>query len=126
MIDSFFHSKNNCGGMILLDITANILFVSTFGISKGTLRIGTGNISIKDSKSIKPQFCCLECKSDKIRLADISARCYYCGDEFSLNNLFRVSDSGGPYCDECSRNKFPGVSRGKLITIFSKLSLSKI
>lgn len=122
-MNTFYHRED--GGVVLLDISDNILFLSTFGVSRGTLRIGTGNISIKDSKSYKSRFYCLECRKE-VSLVDIFARCYYCGEEFPLSELYRVSDSGGPYCITCSRDKFSGVSKTKLTTIFCKLSFNRI
>lgn len=122
-MNNFYHKKD--GGVVLLDITNNILFVTTFGITKSSLRTGTGNISIKDSENSEPVFYCSQCEKN-VPLDEIYSRCYYCGDEFPIIRLYRVSDSGGPYCDNCSREKFPSSSRNKLSTIFTKLSFRRI
>lgn len=113
----FIHAE--CGNNVYLDVSDIFKILTTFGIGKTVLRIKQGTVKqVKEAS--ETVFYCLDCGKN-IGADEVRARCFYCGNIFSLKDLFTMSKSGGAYCLEDTKQFINEDSR-KLITIVKRMS----
>lgn len=109
------HKK--CGNQIYLDITPLTKIITHFGISTTKLKIGIGKLLVLGN-SCETVFYCLQCEED---VKDILGVCLNCANYFEVQDLWVLTESGGMYCDVCS--KAMGETRRNLTNILSTMNL---
>ena len=112
---------HNCNkhGVVYLDVSGKIKLLSKiFAIRPDGIK--PSNAIVYDSGNVNaPEFFCSECKKT-IKKEEISVKCQMCGKDFSLDEVYKVSEVGGVYCLEHCEEYFLGRRKWKLSTIFSK------
>lgn len=93
----FYHNK--CRSLVYLDLNDMLKIIASFGIGKTALKVGQAVICPVSTVE-KTKFYCHTCGN--IDVSEVFARCFSCGNSFSLEELYTLSKSGGIYCQECS------------------------
>jgi len=107
----------SCGNQVYLNITSLIKLIHHFGISSNKLKVGVGKLIIENDRG-STTFYCLNCKKD---VDDILGICLNCGGYHEISNLWTLSESGGMYCNECS--KLMSETRRSLSSAISTMHL---
>lgn len=105
-----------CGNQVQIDATGLIRLLTSFGITSTRLKVGLGRINTV--KECETKFFCLNCDKN---VEDVVGICLNCGKYFDLDELWTLTESGGMYCDNCS--KIFGESRRSIKNIVSTISL---
>jgi DNA-directed RNA polymerase subunit RPC12/RpoP len=91
--------NHTCGSSIYIDISDSVLFITSYGISKGILKIGTGTILFKSSTA-KAKFYCSNCEKI-VNKNELRITCMHCGGENLIQNIRFFTDSGSVFCLNC-------------------------
>lgn len=72
-------------------------------------------------KVVEPQFYCVSCEHP-IPLQEIVCKCQMCGNDFSLDGVYKISEVGGIYCKSCSETYYKDFRKYVMSKIISKFS----
>jgi len=100
---SFRHSKDDCFGIVLLEVSNLFrVFGKPVFIKGGKARITT--IKIEDIfkldesiKSVEMKFYCRNCQ-ECIPIEEVVVECTHCYKHFPVNEIYILTGTGGYYC----------------------------
>ncbi|PNX51825.1 MAG: hypothetical protein BV456_01735 [Thermoplasmata archaeon M8B2D] len=99
----FYHKK--CGNILRAEISSDaVKLLATFSISgKFTAQIKELLLWKTGISKIPISYYCTNCDSTISEEADISFLCNGCGKEFDISEIRVPTESGGIFCEKCSK-----------------------